>query len=402
MRHLDATRSAADARARVTAPAVSHEAIPVRIAGVGLLTPLGLSASSTWHALLRGDHVKTHSRVPINAPAAQSRVTALALLAARQAIEEARWSQLDNADDRAAVLVGTSKGPVESWLSPPQHMEVMSYIVGGLNPNGIADVAATIGRNFHFTGPRLTLSAACASGLHALIRAALMLRSGEAPRALVVASESSLHPLFEASFKRLGVLAKAETGCRPFDQHRDGFLMSEAAAAVCLEAAGASGHDDHDHETTVFIDRFAMGGDATHLTGSDPEGTTLKRLLRAVIADRVPDLIHAHGTGTATNDATELAAIESCISAGAMPAIYSHKGALGHSLGAAGLVSVVLNCLMHRHNVVLPNVRAHTPLPTRSVLLSNEPLRGKISRSACIAAGFGGPVAAVSLSSHVS
>jgi 3-oxoacyl-[acyl-carrier-protein] synthase II len=224
-----------------------------------------------------------------------------------------------------------------------------------------------------------------------------MLRSGDADRALVVAAESSLHTLFESSFKRLGVLANPESGCRPFDEHRDGFLMSEAAAAVCLEAAGASDDAETECGRTVFIDRFALGGDATHLTAGDPGGATLRRLLRSVIRDRDPDLVHAHGTGTALNDATELAAVESSLSPQAAPAIYSHKGALGHSLGAAGLVSVVLNCLMHRHNVVLPNVRTRAPLPTRIATLPNEPVPRTIARSLCIASGFGGPVAVVGL-----
>ena len=82
----------------------------------------------------------------------------------------------------------------------------------------------------------MTLSAACASGIYALIRAVMMIQAGEVQRAIVVASESSLHALFTASFARLGVLAPPGYGCRPFDRQRQGFVISEAAAAVCLEA----------------------------------------------------------------------------------------------------------------------------------------------------------------------
>src|SRR3954464_875948 len=107
-------------------------------------------------------------------------------------------------------------------------------------------------------GPRLTVSAACASGLLALIRGALMIKSGEAKRVLVVGAEASVHELFIGSFRRLGVLAKAGEGCRPFDEGRSGFLMSEAGAAVCLESGdGGAGE--------VLIEKMAMGGDATHL-----------------------------------------------------------------------------------------------------------------------------------------
>jgi 3-oxoacyl-(acyl-carrier-protein) synthase len=110
------------------------------------------------------------------------------------------------------------------------------------------------------------------------------------------------------------------------------------------------------------------------------------------------DLVHAHGTGTPLNDASELAAVESTIvNGGTPPALYSHKGALGHSLGAAGLASVVLNCQAHATGVVPPNVQTRDPLPTRRVVLSREALRRPVRRSIAVAAGFGGAVAAVSL-----
>ena len=387
MRHLDATRSAAAAQ--------EHQAL-IRIAGVGLLTPLGTTSGTTWDALLRGEYIRTHSRVPIDLEDGACRATALALRAARDAVECARWRRESDDKGRTAVLVGTSKGPVESWLAPPLYMSRSPYVVGGLTGDGIGGIAAAIGHEFQITGPRLTLSAACASGLHALIRAAIMLRSGEADRTLVVAAESSLHPLFESSFRRLGVLANPETGCRPFDEHRDGFLMSEAAAAICLEA-------DHGESTNpippdaICLDRFALGGDATHLTGSDPNGATLRRLITQVIGEQHVDLVHAHGTGTIANDAVEASAIESCLKGEKPPACYSHKGALGHSLGAAGLVSVVLNCLMHIHGVVLPNVRAGRPLPMKKLILSQNPLHREVNRSIAIAAGFGGPMAVIGL-----
>jgi 3-oxoacyl-[acyl-carrier-protein] synthase II len=268
-----------------------------------------------------------------------------------------------------------------------------------LRPDAIARIASAIGQEFQLTGPRLTLSAACASGLHALIRAALMLRSGEADRALVVASESSLHPLFQATFKRLGVLASPDLGCRPFDQSRDGFLLSESAAAVCLEAVkrSAADHSEGENANRIYVERFALGGDATHLTSSDPTGSTLRRLLQTVINDRPLDLVHAHGTATVANDEIEIAAIESCIPSGCSPALYSHKGALGHSLGAAGLVSIVINCISHRFGVIPPNVQTRTPLPTRNTVLSTSALRRPVRRSIAIAAGFGGPVAVVGL-----
>ena len=97
------------------------------------------------------------------------------------------------------------------------------------------------------------------------------------------------------------------------------------------------------------------------------------------------------------NDPVELAAIEATVVPGETPSVYSHKGALGHSLGASGLVSVVLNCEAHRHGVVPPNVQTTTPLPAERVRIERGAVERPVRRSVAIAAGFGGAMAAVSL-----
>jgi len=358
----------------MTAPAV--------ITGVGLVTPLGGTPQQTWDALLAGRAIVDHAR--IDGLAAGNRAGELALTAARQAIAQSGWSALNLGDHRSGLFVGTSKGPIEDWLT------------SGPQPEGMGQIAAFLAANLQMgCGPRLTLSAACASGLHALIRAAMALHAGEAERALVVAVEAAVHPLFLASFKRLGVLAPEGHGCRPFDQNRRGFLMSEAAAAVCLQPA-----DSADASPLARLGRFAIGGDATHLTATDPDAPTLRRSLQQVIDGRGVDFVHAHGTGTLLNDPAELSAIESCIPPTVgCPLVYSHKAALGHSQGAAGLVSVVLNCLCHRDSVVPPNVNTTQPLPTRAVRISREAQRAPIRRSLALASGFGGPIAVVALDS---
>jgi 3-oxoacyl-[acyl-carrier-protein] synthase II len=357
------------------------------IVGFGLVTPLGFSALETWSALMEGRFIRDHARVKLPSPQHEDRATATAIHAAREAIAQAGWTQPVLSSDDTALVVATSKGPVESWIGSPV-TRASSPCRFGLG--GIATwLAESIGLG---RGARLTLSAACASGLHALIRAAMLIRSGEASRVLVVATEASVHPLFLGSFKRLGVLPPEGHGCRPFDETRNGFLMSESAAAVCL----APSPQGERGPCRIAIDAFALGGDATHLTGGDPEGRTLRHLLERAIGDRPIDLVHAHATGTRLNDPVELAAIESVIGPRWSPHIYSHKGALGHSLGAAGMVSVVLNCLMHQRGVIPPNVRTTCPISSRMPIAPHAVER-PIRRSLTIAAGFGGPTAVISL-----
>lgn len=381
-------RSAVGPRHALVHPTEETRRVAVR--SWSALTPFG-DLDSTWVALLSGATIEDHARA--RWPHPRRRATGLA---------EAVTSEIKGIDPGAALIVGTSKGPVEEWLTPPPGQfddSTSDNPKGGLSLTGLADIAAVLGERLRLHGPRLTLSAACASGLHALIRGAMVVRSGEVRQALVVAAEASLHPIFLGSFQRLGVLAKSGLGCRPFDAERTGFLMSESAAAVLLEAA--DDHNDDADAPVVYVERYALGGDATHLTGGDPEAATLRRLLAHVIDGRPVDLIHAHGTGTPTNDPVELAAIESTVVASDPPPnLYSHKAALGHSLGASGLLSLVLNCQAHAHGMIPPNPHMTHPLPTTRVRISHEPVERPVRRSVACAAGFGGPTAVVSLVSH--
>lgn len=250
-----------------------------------------------------------------------------------------------------------------------------------------------------------------------MIRGCMMIRSREAKRVVVVAADSSLHPLFLSSYRRLGVLAAEGMGCRPFDASRTGFIVSEAAAVMLygLEAdEGESlsrhgerrrvfdGREDGAGQRPVVIEGFGLGADATHLTNVAPDGRSLAYVIGRALAGRGIDLVHAYGTGTIAHDPVELGAIEASVPEGDPRAsLYSHKGALGHSLGASGLVSVVLNCLAHRDSVVPPNVQSREPVATKRVEIAAERRSRAVRRSLAIAAGFGGTVAAVALKTLV-
>ena len=363
------------------------------ITGVGLVSPLGRTADATWHALLAGRQISGHTRLTAARDGCLPRVTLLAIEAAAEACRQAGWTT----GTPAAVVGCTSKGPVEGWLTPAAASTsdntgrgvAVASLGYGLDTLTVA-VAATLQLT---DGPRLTLSAACAGGLQALVRGALLIASGEADRVLVVAAEASVHPLFIGSFDRLGVLPPPGQPCRPFDVDRQGFLMSEAAAAVCLERDPSPTTD----LPPVVINRFALGADASHLTGIDRDGTTLRRLVSAVANSQGFDLVHAHGTATELNDAAELRAFATGLpTGGAGGTLYSHKAGLGHTLGASGLVSIVLNVLAHRDGRVPPNVNTRWPLAT-SLELTSSPVIRPVRRSLACAAGFGGGVAAVSL-----
>ena len=144
------------------------------------------------------------------------------------------------------------------------------------------------------------------------------------------------------------------------------------------------------------------------------------------------DLLHAHGTGTRSNDPAELAAVCDAAAGGYFvrpPAdsrnsasqrvhdklemqtdptplhIYSHKASLGHTQGAAGLLAVVLNIASHQRRMILPNAATSRPILAEAcaatgVVIAGQPTAAAVRASMVVAAGFGGPVAGVRLESE--
>jgi 3-oxoacyl-[acyl-carrier-protein] synthase II len=333
----------------------------------------------TWTGLLAGHCLRDSARVEMAGGGhGYSRVAELALAVGRGVLTAVRPPT-----EGTALVLATSRGEIDRWLTGDSSNN-------GLAPAGIANLAAGVAAQLGLAGPVLTVSAACAGGVVGLIRACLLLRSGEAQRVLVVAAESSFHPLLLASYQRLGVLAPAGYGCRPFDRRRRGFFVAEAAAAVMLESRGEG----------VQTFGMALGSEAASITAPDPSPERLQRLILRAAGGRGVELVHAHATGTELNDPIELAAIDAAAGdLGCRPAVYSHKGALGHSLGASGLLAVVLNCMAHQHSVIPPNAATTEPLPSQHAVVSASSIAGPVRRSLVIASGFGGPAAVVGLES---
>ena len=355
---------------------------PLAITACELLTPLdvpraGPYRAGTWEAMRAGGRVERRAAVDdglLEGEPWLDRSLRLALSVARRALAGASTNGL-------MLFCGTSKGPIGVMLESCARLRRGAALSSGQ----ALQIALGTGAMGSLLGERLGLPAgttsvaACASGLHALHAAALALGRGACERALVVAADASLHPLFEASFARLGVLAPADARgirrCAPFAPEGRGFFLSEAGAAVVLEHA--QGQTPNAKRAVAFLEPTWIGGDGTALVALDERAETLRRGLAACLPAPPPAFVHAHATGT-THDAYELAAIRDVC--GGLPEVFSHKGWLGHSLGAAGLVSVVLSAQCHARGQTLTGA----PVPPGSASLT-------------IAQGFGGHVAVVRL-----
>ena len=221
----------------------------IAITGVGLVTPLGIGCERTWRGIVRGTSaIRWLSPEELGASqvsddhrlwyggrvdealtlVGNSRSTSFALLAAEEALQQACLSLGETCE--TACVIGTSKPELRSIDSlireMPEPSELAWEELSVIFPSHPAQqVAARLG----LRGPALCPVAACATGLVSLIRAAELIRHGEATSVLAGSTDSSLHPGLLSSYRRLGVLAPPgqdpATACRPFDRHRSGFVV---------------------------------------------------------------------------------------------------------------------------------------------------------------------------------
>lgn len=200
----------------------------------------------------------------------------------------------------------------------------------------------------------MIISAACASSSTALARAASMIRSGHGDCVLVTACDSVTEFVY-AGFSSLMALEKS--AARPFDKKRSGLSLGEAAAYALLMSDARAKREKRN--IIGEIAGWGMSDDANHMTGpsrtSDGLIMAVNKALRSAGADEGGiSFISAHGTGTVYNDAMEMRAFH-FVFKNKLP-VYSVKGAIGHTLGAAGLVETITALRALKEKVIPPTV----------------------------------------------
>lgn len=388
---------------------------PIRITGLGLVTPVGHSPWSAFRALLDGRTTADRlSEIPDGAgPTEIARATAsipasslthedpaipLAETAAKQALADAGLSRVDR------TIVAASKGAVHALTSPeqtvPPRPDALFPRIVTQTPHGY--LANSIARRLGPTHDLGTISipvAACATSLVGLHQALRALRAGRADSVLLITVESSLSTQFVHSYKRLGVLAPTDPisdhRARPLDENRHGFTLCEASAAIVLQRTDDRAAPPRSH---ARLHDTAIGTEPHDVLRAPESFDTLARLTRQVLTGApAPALVHPHATGTPDNDARELAALEAALASSALGTrVYASKGAIGHSMGAAGLINVVLTCLMARAKRTPPMPWLDSPIQSAfSLQKAGQPLPD--GSHLIVSAGFGGHTAAACL-----
>jgi len=201
----------------------------------------------------------------------------------------------------------------------------------------------------------MVVSAACASGSAAIARAAAGIRQGFFDSVLVAACDSVTEFVF-AGFSSLMALDKLPA--RPFDKDRNGLSLGEAAAYALIMSESRAKKEKR--RILGEISGWGLSDDANHMTGPSRTGDGLslaitKAMKTADIDENNIGFISAHGTGTVYNDAMEIKSFNSIFNMKKKP-VYSIKGGLGHTMGAAGLVETIIALRALKEKTVPPTV----------------------------------------------
>jgi 3-oxoacyl-[acyl-carrier-protein] synthase II len=390
---------------------------PVWITGIGAATPLGNDFATIAGALLAGrsgvraieafDVSQHPSRLAagLGAVPCPPGFAADAFARRDRVIQADLWNgtaALRDAglwDGRAGARVGLVLGGAAEWLL---NWELDAAAGGRLidepqreGPPRVKVLQAELG----LSGPAVMVSAACASGNHALALARQWLRMGWVDVCLAGASDMTVTPMTLAAFANLRALSRQndrpEAASRPFDRDRDGFVIGEGGALFVLERAADARR--RGAQAYAEVAGFGASSDAYHLVIPSPDPAPAVAALRQALADArlnpdEVDYVNAHGTGTPVGDVCETNVLRGALgSAVDHTPVSSTKSMTGHLLAAAASVEAIACVAAIRGGAIPPTINLDNIDP-QCVLchVPNEARPHKVRAALSNSFGFGG------------
>lgn len=324
----------------------------LKVVSTNIVSPLGMSSQENWRAVMQGRsalrRLENYKGIPLPFVASvftPEQVEDLAIdgftrfesLAIHSITEALTHTDLDVHGERTIFILSTTKADVEELGFAAERDG--DYHRPALSAQRIAE-------HVGIGGGAIVCCNACISGVSAQILADRLISAGHYDNAVVCGADlvSSFTASGFLSFKSL-----SNEACRPFDADRQGLNLGEAAATIVFTRA------DSLREGDWLFERGEMDNDAFHLSTPAPSGEGARKVLEAVMKGRdVSELafVSAHGTATMFNDQMESVAIEKAgLSAVPLTAL---KGWFGHTLGASGVLEVILGMMAVSESVVLP------------------------------------------------
>jgi 3-oxoacyl-[acyl-carrier-protein] synthase II len=413
----------------------------VVVTGLGPVTPIGIGKESYWRSLMEGKSgvglvefpnfdmgqfrtrigaqihgFDVHDYLPFHkADRHLGRASQFALVGAKLALEDAEIEllhregvegryKLNHFDSfKMGAILGVAVESMEivesSYDNLLKHGSPRRLSPFGLPNVYTSSVASNITERFGIRGSTYVVSSACASASHAIATSYNRIQDGPEEMVLTGGSDACITPLTFGGFIALRAMSvrneEPQKACRPFDLHRDGFVMAEGAGMILLEELNHA----LQRGAPIYAELvgYGMTADAFHIAEPDPSGTSLCRaieqaLTRGGTAPEEIDYINPHGTSTLLNDVTETKAIKMAFGDYAyhIP-ISSTKSMAGHLLGAAGGAEAISTVLTMQRGVIHPTINYEFPDPECDLdYVPEGPRKKEVKTALSISAGFGG------------
>lgn len=369
----------------------------VVVTGLGVLSPIGNDVETTWRNALNGvsgagpithfdaSKFKTQFACEVkNFDASEhfdrkklrqlDLYAQYALVAAKQAVEDAKLEEEGINKDRVGVIVAAGIGGLHTFEEEAGYYAVHGEEQGPkynpfFIPKMIADIASGhISMQYGFHGPNYGVVSACASSNNAIIDAFNLIRLGKANVMVTGGAEAAVYPAGVGGFNSMHALStrndSPETASRPFSASRDGFVIGEGSAVLILEEL------EHAKARGAKIYAEVAGGglsaDAYHLTATHPEGLGAILAMNNALEDAEMkpediDYINVHGTSTPVGDVSEVKAIKEVFGDHAYKLnISSTKSMTGHLLGATGALEAMFSVKSVQEDIIPPTIN-HDP-----------------------------------------
>lgn len=402
----------------------------VAVTGIGAITPIGTGVEGLWEGLRRREsavrRIDRFDPSPFRSQIAAQvegfdpedymdrnrarrteRYAQFSIATSKLALEDSGLDASALDPERTGVLMGSALGGVAYG-----EVQFTSYVhkgVRGVDPmlalavfNGAASCNVAI--EFGFTGLNSTNGMSCASGAIAIGDAWRAIRLGEADVVLAGGVETPLAPLCYGAFSIIRAMSTRNDdpahASRPFDAHRDGFVMGEGSAVLVLEEmehARARG-------ARIYAELLGYGtsNDAHHMTAPRPDGKQAARAMRAAmrtggVRPEEVDVINAHASSTPLNDSTESKVIRQVFGEHAdRLRVSGTKGYTAHCLGATGAIEAAISTLTLQRGWVPPTLNLEEPGEGCDLdYVTGEGLEMPVRRIVSNSFGFGGINAAL-------
>ena len=407
----------------------------VVVTGLGAITPLGNSVKNNWESLLLNksgikkitkfnvdgypctiagtieDSLIDEQIISQRDQRRNDRFITLGIIAANEAYLDAGFNPNEEEANRYGVIIGSGIGGLDSIyknsliLNDQGIRKISPFFI----PSSLINLTSgQVSIKYGLKGPNSSPVTACATGTHAIGDSFTLIKNNKADLMICGGSEAAVCPIGMAGFSAARALCDTfndnpESGSRPWDKKRSGFVMGEGAGVIVLE--------EYEHAkkrgAKIYgeIKGYGLSGDAFHITKPSEDGNGGFRAMEMAVKESELSLediqyINAHGTSTPVGDLIELSAVERMFENHKNIFMNSNKSAIGHLLGAAGAVEAVFTLKSIQNSILPATLNLDDPERETFIdLVPNTPKEVKIKNAISNSFGFGGTNASLVIGS---